>query len=514
VVEPSPTAPVEPSVAQPAWYVAFERSDILGSDPVVAPDGSHIVVGTHRFRADGTFDGLLALELNRFDAYADILALLPDGRAVAVSGTEHSLPSLIIADPDAPPAAATSRAGADEVLSVDVRADGQAIVAHQRNAVVVRQVSDLAELRSIELYEDGDNGFLNAGVAFTPDGGVAYVAPATGCTGRCAGAGVVYAASGADPAYLRDSGVVRASFSDAGDAVSISGASGVEVLALPSGDVLGRVELAVPGDPLILAVADAGRLVAVAECERLRVLELRDGVYEPVWTGPLHGDQRGCPAVNGMDFSPGGDTLAISGEVFSVLRYGVPPSPRAPPVYEVTAPDGFSAGADSIMWATPTVVGWGAAPRVLGVYTNDTDDRDFTEVRVIARDAAQIVVAGEVDAWADAVLLRFEQAARDTEDESRLSEHQEEALAYRHAYVDAAGRRTLEYAVSVRDGCEHSDRYVRVVEQDGWLVEVTLETFAGADPAAIGSYLALFLDSPFGDGSGQRLVATGVPSDC
>jgi hypothetical protein len=104
------------------------------------------------------------------------------------------------------------------------------------------------------------------------------------------------------------------------------------------------------------------------------------------------------------------------------------------------------------------------------------------------------------------VLVRFEPDLSDPNDPTRSRADLGEMVPYRHAFIDARGRRQVEYAVLVRDGCEPTDSYVRYVEDGDALLEITLETFP--DSAALaGRWLAALFDAPLGPVPATRHLA-------
>lgn len=131
---------------------------------------------------------------------------------------------------------------------------------------------------------------------------------------------------------------------------------------------------------------------------------------------------------------------------------------------------------------------WAPTPRRQYGWVHDVDG-EYSTVTVDVRDASELVAYRDLAAWEAAYYARYEEI-RDPEE---LTE-----FAYRRTWIDAQGRRTIEYARFIEEGCEPENRYVRVVEDGAYLIQVLLITEPGVSPKLVKAWLATFADEPLG----------------
>ena len=479
--------------AAPRWSVAFERSiGVLATAPVFAPDGG-VVSSGQRFDRDGRYLGLLALEVGGGRTIANLRALLPGGRAIAeMSGDSDSL---LLGRADRPPEAAARAQGTATIGALALSPDGRRVAAYDGNAIQIWSLPALAPLERIELGE----GAGAAALAFLPDGGLAYASGGGGLAIRTA--------RGQTRQLRRGRADADASAVSPRAAVLARGRT-LEVVALPGGASRGRILL--PGEVTggiteggALAIDPSGGVVAALVCDRLLVFAAAaGGRWQPAYRGRLArgtGDDH-CAYPSGLAFSPDGGSLALVARDLTVLRPGPARAPIAV-AYRPRLPAGFAPTAEvDGIYMPPPGTGLAAAPRVIGSWSNDSG----AHARVVARDAAEMARFTSLDAWASAVLTRFEPMVRDEFAPNRLARDAGAALRDRRVFRDRRGRRVLEYTLLVRGGCEEMDRRVRWIEAGDALVEIDLETAPGMPPAALRGWLAAFFDAPLGAAADAR----------
>jgi hypothetical protein len=346
----------------------------------------------------------------------------------------------------------------------------------------------------------GDGSIGPVAMTYLRGGGLAYATPCRG--DGCTGSGLAVRDAAGTITQVRDRGIESLALS--ADAAAIAVGTKVEVIELPGGATRGTLTMS--GE--ITAGLTAGGAVAVApgashvaalSCKELAVWADDRGSWREVYRGTLaHASgEDGCAYPSGLGFSPDGAQLALVADELTVLAAGAARAP-ADVAYTPAVPAGFEPGDAEHYFGfmPPAGTGLAAAPRVIGEWQGDG------HVRVVVRDADEMAGFTDLDAWATAIMTRFEGSLRDEYAPNRLAKS-DEALRYHHAYVDDRGRRALEYTIAYRGGCEEADRHVKWIEQGAALVSIDIESL-GVPAAEMTQWLAAWFDAP---------VSTKPPAD-
>jgi hypothetical protein len=469
----------------------FERSiGVLATAPVFGANGT-VVSSGQAFDRTGRYRGLLAIEVGGGRRIANVRALLADGRAVA-SDTEHGT---IVGRAEEPPERAIAIDGV-EPQAMAVAPDDAELAVMGRSSIALVDPRSLAVRGDIPL---GDGSAGPVAMTYLRGGALAYATPCRG-TG-CAGSGLAVRDAAGTITQVRDGGIE--SLALAPDAAAIAVGTRVEVIGLPGGAARGT--LTVPGEMAdgitpggAIAIAPGGSHVAALTCQELVVWADDRGAWREVYRGTMTrtGDD-GCPYPSGLAFSPDGTRLALVTDSLTVLGAG---APRAPVevAYAPAPPAGFEAGdPGGFGFMPPAGTGLAVAPRVIGEWVGDG------HVRVVVRDADEMAGFIDLDAWANAIMTRFEDGLRDEYAPNRLAEDAGLALQYHAAYLDDRGRRALEYTIAYRGGCEQADRHVKWIEQGGALVSIDIESL-GIPAGQMSEWVTAWFDAP---------VSTKAPSD-
>lgn len=489
-----PEAKVEaprPAETASSWAVSWERTlGWLSSPPLIAGDGE-LMSGGVRFGADGRYLGMSPAQVPGGRLISTIHARLADGRVVATATGGENGDEVIVTRLDSAPELASARVKL-YVEAIDVFAGRIAV--NTATDLVVLSLPDLKEVERVELGRGPGYkgvGLFDGGVLFTRDR-------------------ALVARRGDQERVLVRDGVELAALSPARDVAAVVTGKKLQVIEIPGGEVVARATV---GDDVgALAVAPGGRSVAVVECKTLVILDRRDGerTFEPGFRGRFTED--GCPYVSGARFDAAGDRLAVAGRELTVLDRGGAAAERPLPAYRPIVPEGFvaRAGDPSPLELRPGS-GLARTPRELASFEYGGDDLGWAWVTASVRDASQLAHLRGLDAWSEAVLVRFESMLRDERDPNRFADPGRDVLPYHRAFVDRRGRRNLEYALYQRDGCEPHDRYVRFVEDGPDLLRVSMTTVVGLDPALARPWLRHFLDDPLGGADG-RVLARKLPN--
>jgi hypothetical protein len=499
----TPTRPaVHPRSAKSlTWSVAWERASGLGdffSTPLFDADGG-ITSGAARFDESGRYLGLLDAHVGGGRMITDVRALLPRGAALV--STRSDPEELMVVRVNEPPEKARARAR----LSVGaLDAEGDRVAVHTRDAVVILDTSLTEKERTKLPFEVSYDA---PAIAFVP-GGMAWSAPASSCTERCDKVALVVRDTAGERRFF-DGKAERIAFSPAGDAAAVWIDERIEVIALPSGASLGGVDVAADANAGPLAVANHGDALAALACDRFVVFDHRGEGYSLGYEGPLEVPDDGrdaCFTALGLSFSPAGDRLALAGEDLTVLvrtRAGDPPRPA----YVPRPPAGFEPRERTRgLGHHSTGTGLAGSPRLVATYEYEHGD-EYLHVEATARDASEFAHIDGLAVWAGSILLRYEPMLRDETRPNRFRRIDRDVIPYKRAFFDARGRRNLEYAVFIYDGCDPSERYVRWVEDGPHLFEISIEGPPGSDPKLVRAAMKGFFDRSYGPGPGKRVLA-------
>lgn len=478
-VEPNP-APAERS----GWSVSWERSLGWLSSPPLFGDGE-VMSGGVRFRIDGGYVAMSPAQVPGGRLIATVRARLDGGQVLATSSGGEGGDRLIATRLDRAPEDATARSAPIDVEAIAVA--GARVAVHTGKALVMLALPGLAEVERIELGPAAGPAAValhHGGVAFTRGGAL-----------------VVRSSAGAETTVARD--VEAIGFAPAGDVAAVVGGGRIRVVAIPGGGEIASAAIA-GGAVNAVAAAPGGRSVAVVRCPEVAILDRAGASLEPGFRASFRGDEI-CPYLSGLAFDGAGDRLAIAAHDLTVMTRGAATARRPAPAYRPALPDGFVArDFNPEPLAIPIGSGLATAPRQLAAFEY-TGSGGWAGVSAAVRDASQLAHVRELAAWGEAVLVRFESTLRDERDPNRFADPGRDVLPYHRAFIDERGRRNLEYAIYLRDGCEPHDRYVRFVEDGADLVQVTMTTVVGLDPALARPWLAAFIDAPFG--GTQRILA-------
>jgi len=465
------------------WAVAYRR-ECRGSItlPRVAPSGSLFTY------CDAAFD--LAAGRFRENVPIGVLALVDDRHALF---DDYSGDGWVLGALDGAGRKQARGGRAEQLaLSPDRRRAASIERAERGWAVVVRDVGTQNELSrtALENHTDADQ------VAFIDDGDPVVLTDRAcrklSCGKRCVR--VQCATRGVYRAGAAGLSLLGPRFSDVAEvapasrrALLVRSDGSREVVEVPSGRRI--VELSpVTEDATAVAIAADGATAAWLD-GGLRVVSLASGQPVEVHHAP-------ALAPSALAFSPDGAWLfATEGQTVVVLRKGAPPNARkVPPAPEV--PPGFRAStvrsheqtfssfddASEIVW-----------PNQIARFRSN-DDR--VDVWVFATDAAELGRERSLDDWASAAVARYEG-------------HTGGARQVR-SWSDGL-RRSVEYAVFVRDGCEPSDRYVRITHHGESVMRVVVEVPPAEKHAVVAPLLERFFDRALGRPPSERKRAQSPP---
>ncbi|HEU0029660.1 MAG TPA: hypothetical protein VFQ53_03430 [Kofleriaceae bacterium] len=477
------------------WSVVYERSiGELATAPVLAPDGGWVSSG-QRFDRDGRFVGLLAIEVGGGRTISNLRVLLGDGRAIA----EDTERGVIVGRADQPPERAKVVVPGN-VGAIAVAADGRRVALHRDRSVVVLGVPALKPAETIEL---GDNGSVGpVAIAFLADGGLAYATPCRGA--KCSGSGLEVRDAKGQRKQLRDGGIDALALS--ADAAAIVAGKQVTVIGLPDGATRGSFALGGELDSGTtaggaIAVAPGGDHVVAVMCKEV-VVWGREPTSTTSGTGGTQAwgvayrgtvtrgsGENGCAYPSGLVFAPDGKRVAIATRELTVLGPG-PARDAVSVQYQPKLPEGFSAEESAATsYMPPPGSGLALAPRVLGEWNGPA------RVRAVVRDSDEMAGFVKLEQWRDAILTRFEPMVRDGMRPDRIAASARRVMPYMRAFVDARGRRNLEYTILVRGGCDEADRHVRWIEDGKALVEIDIESL-GIDVAQMRAWMTAWFDAP------------------
>ncbi len=470
--------------ATAAWGVVFERELGIHADGLaIARRGDVITAGGFRFDAAGRFMSPVSIQVPGGEALTRVRALLADGRALVTADAEPY--ELLVGRLDQAPADVTVRVATGQVFGLALSADGARVATLEGKAVVVRRLPDLGEEWRAEAGEEWD--WEQPAVGFLADGRV--VALTEG------GAVEIFGSDGSRVTLAAAAEKVgAAAFARAGDAAVVSFEDGrVRVLALPGGEPIGTLPRPADANTWItLAISDGAETVAIDDCEQLRVFGRpgRGARYQQLFAGrnPDRHHGGGCELTPELLFATDGRSLLVEKDQLTVLAAVAPGGarPAPPPEYAATVPADFTPEM-TFDWRGGTIgTGWGRTPRRTHGWFHDVE-HEYAGLTVELRDAAELA-GRDLDAWGEAFLTRYD----------GLDPDDRYMIAYQRVWRDAHDRRTLEYAVFMDQGCELENRYVRVVEDGPYLIQVTLTTPPGVSPALVRAWLAAFADAPLG----------------
>jgi hypothetical protein len=184
-----------------------------------------------------------------------------------------------------------------------------------------------------------------------------------------------------------------------------------------------------------------------------------------------------------MAFDRDGRRLAVASSTLVVYGEGATPVAEPSLHYAVTPPHGFHE-IDTVDDYEGDIVPTGVAGLPREVVSFDGHEGEIT-VHVAAHDAREIGSTGDLTAWAKLAMVRYDH---------ELTPVADARSAHLRAWLDPAGRRTLEYSRFPRDGCDPKDVYVHIVEDGAVLYRVWVVAAPGEPIANI---LPVFFDAPF-----------------
>ncbi|MBI3202162.1 MAG: hypothetical protein HYZ29_11510 [Myxococcales bacterium] len=229
-----------------------------------------------------------------------------------------------------------------------------------------------------------------------------------------------------------------------------------------------------------------------------RIAWLDGGLRVATLDGESLTERHHAPALepSGLAFSPDGSWLfATEGQAVVVLHQGLLPKVQkataAPPV-----PPGFRA--PTVRAREQTFSRFDESSEV--VWPNQVarfrSDDERVDVWVFATDAAELGREDSLDEWARAAVARYEGPGG--------------SPRMLRSWTDGL-RRSVEYAVFVRDGCEPSDQYVRVTRQGDSVMRVVVEVAPGEEHAVVAPLLERFFDRALGASPARREAAHSPP---
>jgi hypothetical protein len=480
-----------PDRAPQPYAPLFERvAGHLLARPVFTPDGG-IVVAPYRFDQAGRFIGFASFYGPGGEVLTRWMSVLPDGRGIQYA-TGGDGPELVVGSLErtlqhADVRVSTAREGTLGALSPA----GDRFVGVEGDELIVRRLADLAIERRLRVGDPDE-------VAITSAGDVVFTDLRRLVRARSDGQKVTLA-----------EGVVAAAISDDSDVAVVADREG-RLRVIPIGDA--KPPAPVPGDggaaggaqvpagdpDVTLAVAANGRRIAAVTCKRLLAWAARGDEWQKVLDEPVPGvDPHGQECFSGkLTFDRDGSRLALTGSTLVVYGEGVP-HPEVPAAhYPVTPPPGFEGRALRPADIYDDVVTSGAAGLPRDVASFETADGAVT-VHVVAHDAREIGGTRDLTAWAKLAMHRYDEELGWNEEDGRP--------VHLRAWVDDAGRRTVEYSRFPREGCDPKDVYVHITEDGAILYRVWVVAGPGLPIAKV---LPAFFDAPFRSHAppGERLA--------
>jgi hypothetical protein len=457
----------------------FERTaGQLLPRPVFTPDGG-VVVGRYRFDQVGRFTRFAHFYAPGGEVLTEWMSVLPDGRGIQYAAVGNG-PAIVVGSLDRTVQHADARiATLREASQAALSPTGDRVVGLEGDELVVRGLASLAPERRLQVASGtGDPGITGAG-------DLVFSRLAT-CGRACGLRRLVRVRPDGAQVTLADS-VTSVAITDDTSAAAVSDPKGrIRVIRLDGGEVPSPVPDVVDPSGVTLAVADHGSRVAASTCKRVRVWTFHRGRWAQVLDAPVPGvDPRGEGCfVGSMAFDRDGRRLAVASTTLVVYGEGATPAAEPSLHYAVTPPHGFHEidTADENEWGDIVPTGVAGVPRELVSF--DGHEGAIT-VHVAAHDAREIGSTQDLTAWAKLAMVRYDHELTWVEDARP---------AHLRAWIDPAGRRTLEYSRFPRDGCDPKDVYVHIVEDGAVLYRVWVVAPPGEQ---IVNILPAFFDTPF-----------------